>query len=381
MHIGPRLKGDKVLYVFGRVNGIRISKSLGTTVMSEARARAKLIVEAARDGKWAQVKDDLAMRKDRLPATFHELFAAYREAAKIREAATGKPRPRTVQNYILAMQGIVKAANGDAFEGSWPITRFNRETMQAYLDMLLARSTTPDETLRARARETAYSAARNAKSLASTWAMEYYRGKKIHVPPEWVQDVIGYTPVTKPRRKYRYPADLAEKTIAAGSELRTQRADLWPAWVLCYHLGMRAGEAAAARWDWIEEHNGRQYMVIRVREDWRPKSRDHQVPIGAGLWENMQAFRRADDPWILPGGNPTARRNLIERDLAAWIRGLGWDRPRFPKAAHELRKLAGARWYTDYGLQWAAEWLGDNPDVVFKYYADVARHPQVEQVM
>ncbi len=105
------------------------------------------------------------------------------------------------------------------------------------------------------------------------------------------------------------------------------------------------------------------------------------MPIGAGLWENMQAFRRADDPWILPGGNPTARRNLIERDLAAWIRGLGWDRQRFPKAAHELRKLAGARWYTDYGLQWAAEWLGDNPDVVFKYYADVARHPQVEQVM
>jgi hypothetical protein len=52
------------------------------------------------------------------------------------------------------------------------------------------------------------------------------------------------------------------------------------------------------------------------------------------------------------------------------MRGIGWSRLKYPKAAHELRKLAGSMWYTKAGLQWAASWLGDTPETVYHYYAD-----------
>jgi hypothetical protein len=53
------------------------------------------------------------------------------------------------------------------------------------------------------------------------------------------------------------------------------------------------------------------------------------------------------------------------------MRKLGWDSKTYVKAAHELRKLAGSRWYTVASLEWAAKWLGDTPAVVAHYYADI----------
>jgi hypothetical protein len=53
------------------------------------------------------------------------------------------------------------------------------------------------------------------------------------------------------------------------------------------------------------------------------------------------------------------------------MREIGWDKYTYPKAAHELRKLAGSMWYTKAGLEWAARWLGDTAATVDHYYADL----------
>lgn len=101
--------------------------------------------------------------------------------------------------------------------------------------------------------------------------------------------------------------------------------------------------------------------------------------MSATLWNELQLFRRDESEWIIPGTSPAARRKLIVRQLAAWMRKIGWDKVKYPKAAHELRKLAASMWYTKAGLQWAATWLGDTPETVYHYYADATElGPKVE---
>jgi hypothetical protein len=89
------------------------------------------------------------------------------------------------------------------------------------------------------------------------------------------------------------------------------------------------------------------------------------------VYAALQALRRPDDPYILPGGHPSGRSHLVNREFATWMRSIGWDRVTYPKAAHELRKLAGSMWYTHAGLQWAARWLGDTAATVDHYYCDL----------
>jgi integrase len=146
-------------------------------------------------------------------------------------------------------------------------------------------------------------------------------------------------------------------------------------------LGLRPGEAIAARWDWIETDDAwHRYLHITRRPDWQAKNcKARRIPLSADLWDQLQAYRVDGAHNILPGPHVTARAKLVKRDLAAWMRGIGWDRRKYPKAAHELRKLAGSMWYTQAGLQWATTWLGDTPETVYHYYADAATlGPKVE---
>jgi integrase len=58
------------------------------------------------------------------------------------------------------------------------------------------------------------------------------------------------------------------------------------------------------------------------------------------------------------------------------MRGVGWSSHKWPKAAHELRKLIGSEWYTRYGVEVAAEWLGHaDLKTTRDYYAALMRHP------
>ena len=101
--------------------------------------------------------------------------------------------------------------------------------------------------------------------------------------------------------------------------------------------------------------------------------------MGPDVWTHLLAQKLAqdDDGFCLPGGNVTNRTNLIKREMAAWMRKLGWSASAYPKAAHELRKLAGARWYTELGAEVAQTWLGDvDIATTCRYYATLTRQPK-----
>ena len=85
---------------------------------------------------------------------------------------------------------------------------------------------------------------------------------------------------------------------------------------------------------------------------------------------------RRDDPYVLAGGNPSAREDLVKRRFAKWMRDLGWDVEMFPKAAHELRKLIGSRWYTELGAEVAQSWLGHKDiSTTCRFYTALDRQP------
>jgi integrase len=235
-----------------------------------------------------------------------------------------------------------------------------------------------DFELQKRARVTATSTLTQARSVFAKWTRPYYQADDLVLPDLEEFKTAG----TKERmKKYELPPQaLRDKTAAAALKLLEKRSPLYLVYELAYECGMRSGEIRSARWDWIEENRTPDGTVlhemnIKTRPDWKgPKNLTrHRIPISAELLAELEDLRsdRPEDPFILPGGKDTARHDLIRRTFATWMRKLGWDSKTYVKAAHELRKLAGSRWYTMAGLEWAAKWLGDTPAVVAHYYADI----------
>jgi integrase len=177
---------------------------------------------------------------------------------------------------------------------------------------------------------------------------------------------------------YELPAaDLRDRTIEAGRGLRAENPRLYIAFVLCYDLALRAGEAAAARWDWIRADSTGKYLDIIARVDYRPKGRPRSVPISAEVMEHLsESLALSDGVHLLPGVTHTDREDLVKRELATWMRGLGWEETQYPKAGHELRKLMGSRWYTERGAEVAQTWLGHKDiSTTCRYYATLTRQP------
>jgi integrase len=191
---------------------------------------------------------------------------------------------------------------------------------------------------------------------------------------------LAFVPCADPVVRYRLPdEDFVERFMAAAHGLREERSELYSAFLLVYYTAARPGDAVAARWSWFvhEDLGGgiRRWVIQytpRPDEAYRPKTAGI-VPLPARVVDDLMAMRRPDDPFILPGGSPTARRNLVCRDLAAWMRERGW---KTPKAAYELRKLRGSYWRFRYGLDRCHAWMRHSSyATTLRYYADLPRRP------
>ncbi len=370
-------KRRNIWYVTARVNGERISQSLNTGDQEEAAKRARRIIKAAMDGKWEVLEE---MKSKTEPClSIGEYLGRYRELAADRERASGKMRPATVDGNIWSLLHVVQVGAGieDVEKAKkQPLTILTDKLLETFVARTVTAGGDPLET--ERQRRTAYSYVRSARSLFTKWVL----AKMEDELPD-LQKFLTCRPVETIRTKYQLPAEsLIKKTITiARNKLRKDKPDLYAVFLLCHDLGMRAGEASKAQWTWIieQQRDGKmmRYMNISNREGFLTKSRrGRMVPISKSVWEHLLEIKRPDDVWILPGGSPTVRSNLIKREFAGWMRDIGWDAHNYPKAAHELRKLIGAEWYTRFGVEVACNWLGHKSiTTTFDYYADLKRHP------
>jgi integrase len=361
-------KRGKVYYVVARVNGKRVSQSTGEGELGQARFVAATILKAARAGRWEAIQET----KARQPTmTVGEAIAAFEQRAAQNYMRNGRPRPETVTNYVSALRLVLRTAgieNPDAAD----LKRVDGGVAMRYAAAVIADSPSlPD-----RARRTAASTLRNARAVFSRWK------SGIDAADAAVEAFCQAHAVEAPAVKYRFPAaDLVAGTLAAGKALKEKQPDLYAAWVCCYYLGLRASEAAAAKWSWVryvDRPDGARaaYLDIIRRDGYAPKRSERSVPFAPSVGTALDSVRQPGQEYLLPGTTPTERLDLIRRRLASWMRGIGWSRAEYPKAAHELRKLMGAEWYTRFGVEVACKWLGHtNIQTTHRYYADLTRHP------
>jgi integrase len=113
-------------------------------------------------------------------------------------------------------------------------------------------------------------------------------------------------------------------------------------------------------------------IVRRELEGFAPKGRDRSLPVHPDLWVALEALR-GETEYLVDAGTFSERQDVVMRELAAWMTGIGW---RTEKKAHELRKLRGSEWYTKLGAEVAQTWLG-HMDVAMtcRYYATLTRQP------
>lgn len=370
-------KRGNVWYFTAIVNGKRMSQSLSTEDLKVAKARARGLMGAARAEKWDVVEG--VKRPAGRSTTVGDALEAYRKAAAQHYAETGRPRPSTVEAYAWALGHLVRRS-GVADPMAAPLSVLTAELDRRLVEQEVA-GAAGDVMLEARARRSAAAICRGARSVFSAWAREAMRAAGVELGPieAWVQ-----TRIVRPAATcYELPErELIEATLAAGAALKAEEPDLYAVWLLCYGCALRAGEAAAARWDWLASRPApdgsvRWFLRVVPGDGWQTKSgRPRDIPVGAGTAERLQELRQGSSEWILDGASWHERRNLIERRFARWLRELGWTAHRYPKAAHELRKLQGSEWYTRYGVEVASAWLG-HADIAttHRYYCKLTRHP------
>lgn len=351
---------DGKFYVCVKFKGKRFIRLLPHQTKTEAINEARRFVRAVRAGVWDEVEK--CRTREEIPlANVGEVCDAHKAAA----AARNFPRPRTVQNNILALEMVVKLGLGVSGARSTSTLALT-EALAGKFAAAFVRGVAPEK-LESR-RRSVLSYLRQARSVFAVGSD--FAALRL---PDTLMAFRKARPVKAEKYRYRMPAPaLYEPTIAAARAL-DPAAPLLAAWLLTYELGLRAGEAMAVEWDWFEVgrrlgHSTEHWLHVCNRPGFKVKGREGYVPVPARVWEALQAVRVVGREHVLPGKHATDRHNLVERQFSEWMRDLGWTTT--DKAAHELRKLRGSFWRGKYGLEMAHEWLRHSSyQTTLDYYA------------
>jgi integrase len=362
------VKRNGTYYIRKRFNGKIIYRSLSTSDMVIASERAKAILFALEKERF-DILDDSKIRKGY--STLGDVFNVYMPAAQLRL------KPRTVINNIANMRGIFRHVFPTANPDNLSTTELKPELVSKYFSAAI-KTAMVSGVSEERAKRSAFSKLHQARSIFARWTTDAYKDLKL---PDLTPFMLaGHLKIEA--IKYRLPEQkLIEKTITAGRELKDDDPAKYAVFLLCYDIAMRAGEAISAQWSWIRETDGRFFMDIIRRPGFSPKGKERCVPIGNAVMEHLRALPRSETGYILPGPTKWVRETLVTRDFAGWLRELGWDGVIYPKAAHELRKLMGSRWYTELGAEVAQSWLGHvDISTTCRYYAALTKQPEALEI-
>lgn len=300
------------------VNGFRLHQSLQTDVAKQAAAASRPLIDAA-IGRRVELLAAAKLRHEQ-PATLGEIAKCYHLAQLIGANA--------VRDNINALARIVG--------GHWKSKPANVLTADLVGTALRTIDLEPT---------TLNSLVRRARSVFSPAAMELYRTKGLRIP-----ELEGFKkrPLLKVMKDFSFRPIAPDVLEAIKASSADQRPEIRQIFILAFYLGMRAGEIAAARREWIE-HDG---MRIIRRPDFKPKGIEGTVPIAPEIRAEILALSGPE--WLVNARTPTERHDLIYRDAVRWLRYFLPDRN---KALHELRKQAGSRVVTAQGMDAARRFL------------------------
>lgn len=361
-----------------KINGRETLKTLQTPDRELAAKRAAKLRAELTAGNWDVL---LEVGRPRSWSTLGAVIAAYRAYCDGADVT-----PRTVRENISCLLRIVRAVKGQAFDAEAArADLLTADLVRDYQAALIAAAKPAGPVAIDKAKTTAQSTARQARSLFSRRALASAPYRDLLLP-----DLSGF--LTAPlergeRRAFREPSpEIMAKTLKAVAALRQQNPARWLALVLAANLGLRRGEAVAARWDWVTtrtlptEDGGTvttHVMEIIKRDDFDPKGTERRVSIHPEVWAGILELREPS-AYILPGTTPAARAVLF-RENAAWLRKLGWEEN---KPNHALRKLFGSEFATRHGLYAAQSALGhSDPRLTSQIYATFLDRGKVVKVL
>ena len=353
-------------YVRFTIRGREVMESTRTTDVRQAiQARNRIKEGALRAALGDRLGEFIEQKRGPVEySRLAEVGRAYEDAAVVRGLA-----PISVIGALGSLRRVVEGAGHDWQTATAAV--LSADTVDRYVAAKVAQDGTDS------GRRSVRSTLNQARAVFARWAMELY-GKRFRLPDLDGFRRAGRMGLGKVHEKvYQVPeAALLEKTKAAAAKLEGERRK---AWLLCYGLAMRASEVANCRWEWfVEGPAGVNLQIIR-RPYWTPKASERNIPVPANLWAELKQWKQAGDVPVLEGA-VTRRLDTVERDLAEWMRELGWTTEH---CAHELRAWKGSVWFTDLGPEVAREWLGHrNVATTCKHYARLVRQPKpIEEVL
>lgn len=363
-----------------KIDGRQIWRTLQATNIRDAAPEAKRLRAVLLAADEEAIKATAS--RGQYP-TLAEVVKVYEKEGRARmlrgEKLSLPAMRRNMKNLARFAGGSLEISCGALTKDS--LMKFARNWLSGYEDQPLVLN---------RRRTSLVSMHGQARSVFAQWALTEYEDVGFSFPAslwEWKKT----KPAIKPSGKYRVPLDhseLVDKTIKAG---RALTGELGIAWILCFEMALRAGEARAFRMSWVTQ-DGRHFrtdILDRPAENFSVKGTARRLGIHRDVFLKLERFRSEIDhlgKYALPGAEwgstlegSRGRGNIINMSLAAWMRDLGWTTEIFKGCAHELRKLQGSRWFSDprLGPAVAQEWLGHAVvSTTCKYYAALASNPE-----
>lgn len=308
-----------------------------TNVLTLARKRAKDYRDAIVSEQFHVAE---AMKSRSSGMTFRELFKQYLDLP----LTIAYP---TRRKNVSGMRLVLEASGLDEDDR---IDRLSSDLAVAFQKISLEQKVPPS---------TVNSRMRSAKSLFSARALMCYTPKP---PLQYITDFKRVPALREPEKLPELPTegalDLAHKQLPA-------HPDVYRCFLLACYAGMRAGEIAAARWDWLIDdviYIGGAEFQAKSRK-WRP------VKIDPAILELLHACG-PKDPVYIAGPYPV---KTATRRMAPMLRALGLN---FRQPTHAARRWAGSMVADTQGIYAAQNLLGHStPAVTAKSYARMINLP------
>ncbi|GEM_PF-3811907 len=349
------------------------------TMVDRVRHRA---VIGSGSKRWAQMEadrilterlnDGIVVPPVALLKTLHDAYKIYGESG---QAKNGRLQDETITHCQNSFLRVAQAGGGldemSKLRAYTPavVRNWHRKKYKEKLGLVGDEDDYIDEEEEARALYSLYSTWNQAKSVFGKRAIVYYKDRGIVGLESWAESLRE---IIIPRGEvpaYQLPpADLIRLTEAEGNKLKETNPEFYIIFKLAINCGLRAGEIAHMKPEWVEDYKGGKAVAIIRRPYFKPKGRPHRTPIDPKMWAEIQELSTGDK-YLLPGTSNN-RKQLVHRRFSKWMNDIGWEG--YGKSAHELRKLYGSRIYSELGAEYAKEYLGHvSITTTCKFYATI----------
>ena len=344
MHLQKRGKKG-IYYARFQWQGKDIWRSTKFTTKDLAEPEAKKIYQVIVKGRTD------ALLKTRLKSpypTLKQITDTYKVKSQIRK--------RTKTNNINALRNICFQVLGQELDAV-KVDVLTAKLVRDYQAQKVGAANT--EKMRISAEVSANSSLRQARSI--------FAKKVLHLYDDFtLPDLSGFmkTPGMTETKVHGFVPFPFKKWLGFCRQVRKLKDTDIPAWrlfIMMSKLGMSNRETYYAEESWIEKRGDAHVMVIKIRDNFAPKSKNRirEIPMSEKTASLLKGQASTKATHISPEGRLAAiRLNKIFRVYF----------PDRQKGIYELRKHAGSIVASRDGLLAAAKFLGDRSETAEKFY-------------